>query len=270
MKALRLELLLLLLLLLFVHFSALFTFTKGFITTRVELPHRSQCVDFSSRDGQQHKPAQDGERACWSTAPQHPHRIRKVVLMIVDALRADFYYEPEANISAAAAIIRDYSLHMPRLHAVVQEAVRCICVHRSIHCRHTHNHDEQAENTADGECKRKVAGVPVANLIRNVQDELLLLLGFNFSATFRSREPNAGRLIEMTCMSTLMITAPPSHTPPTSFLQKCHTNIHTHACMLFAGYSAHILGCGQQLLSSLPDRGQSAGPAEEEGQADGG
>ncbi|KAF5835037.1 alkaline-phosphatase-like protein [Dunaliella salina] len=119
MKALRPELLLLLLLLFLVHFTALFTFTKGFITTRLELPHKSQCADFC--DGQQ-EAAQHERSACWSTAPQHPHRIRKVVLMIIDALRADFYYEPESNSSAAATIIRGYSLHMPRLRTVLHEA----------------------------------------------------------------------------------------------------------------------------------------------------
>ena len=107
--------------LLLLHFAALYTFTKGFLTTRLELPHHSHCSDF--RNGQ--VPA---ATECWSTSPKLP--VQKVVVLIVDALRADFFYEPVpkqgqgGSSPAAADIIRDYDLHMPRLHGVVRQAVR--------------------------------------------------------------------------------------------------------------------------------------------------
>lgn len=46
----------------------------------------------------------------------------QVVVMIIDALRSDFYYEPLPG-TPTAAIIRDHNLHMPLLHSVVQQAV---------------------------------------------------------------------------------------------------------------------------------------------------
>jgi len=134
MKHFREHILLVLLGLFLVQFAALLTFTKGFITTRVELPHKSHCDDFSSRQShsgrfgtQQHEQAPHlaEDAACWSTYPafQPSHQVKKVVLMIVDALRADFFYVPDDS-SAAAPILRQYNLHMPRLHLLLQQAVR--------------------------------------------------------------------------------------------------------------------------------------------------
>lgn len=124
----------------FLHAAALFVFTKGFVTTRVELPHRSQCTDFSrsSADALQHAAAEEQSGAaagsttpCWSSVPHQP--ITKLVVMIVDAIRSDFYYEPSAETEGpgsgraspkAASVVRNFNLRMPRLQALVHEAVR--------------------------------------------------------------------------------------------------------------------------------------------------
>lgn len=167
------------------HLLALYTFTRGFITTRVELPHVSTCADFPQgppfarldvpdvpgagapvAQGANGPPAQHPamRSTCWTgragpqaaaaaqqqllqPQPQQPRQPQpdqqhqgqqpvfdRVVVLIIDALRADFYFAPPSA-HPAAPTIRNYSLAMPRLHSLVHRAVRALAgVRTRAHC----------------------------------------------------------------------------------------------------------------------------------------
>jgi len=110
------------------HLLALALFLKGFLLTRLELPHVSRCDDIASGGGggattaaSPPPPSSSGRAAaafpppaCWA-----PPAYDRAVVIIIDALRYDFLAGPPAGGRRA-----DHHGRMPRLRAALRDAVR--------------------------------------------------------------------------------------------------------------------------------------------------
>lgn len=115
------------------HVLSLLAFTRGFLTTRVELRNRSSCSDRWVSD------TKADPQGCWL-----PASYDKAVFVILDALRADFLFpEPSKNASS-------WQPALPRLREAIAEAVGagvasavpCMLCHATrallyVHCLYT-------------------------------------------------------------------------------------------------------------------------------------
>ncbi|GLD98474.1 hypothetical protein PINS_up007171 [Pythium insidiosum] len=113
----RRRLLLALLCLALVHGAGLYLFTLGFFLTRFEVSDVSSCPSppSSGRHGSRLRQHVDVARSaaggCWM-----PQRFRRVVFVIIDALRFDFVHAPASTASGASSF---YLHHLPILNATL-------------------------------------------------------------------------------------------------------------------------------------------------------
>ena len=97
-------------------FLGLYTFTRGFLTTRRELLNTSSCHDQRSLG------FDSSGRACWSEPV-----FDRAVILVVDALREDFFFDGDAGRAS-------HGHSMPRLRALVQQAVRLLIACSALAC----------------------------------------------------------------------------------------------------------------------------------------
>ena len=108
------------------NFAGLHVFSSGFLTSRVELPHRSSRTDIKQPMNPPHTmniSMDDGPGAAASSAQG---QFDRVILLIVDALRVDFMFPGAGPGSEGRGEGMRRGLHegqMPRTSAMLRAAV---------------------------------------------------------------------------------------------------------------------------------------------------